>query len=133
VAAVADVLNWGDLGYYDPPQVFYNRDVARTGMAYEAWQPSQSSGQYGTTWTDALGGTTTSVVLPNHYGPVQLWDVASGKQRAVYGPKHWYPVSLAISPDGKAIALSGSVAHEEYGAITLLCTFQELTFVRLPA
>jgi len=57
---VAGLFAAGDLGYYDPPEVFYHRDVARIGTAWQVWQPSSpSNSQFNTTSTDAMGGIST--------------------------------------------------------------------------
>ncbi len=54
---------------------------------------------------------------------VRLWDVATGKQRdAVRFDRHTHLSTLAVSPDGKRIALGGYESNHIFGVINLLET-----------
>jgi WD40 repeat protein len=54
-------------------------------------------------------GTMAAINNPSGYGPVQLWDVANGKQAARSFASHFGPINwLALSPDGKTLAIGAA-------------------------
>ena len=53
-------------------------------------------------------------------GDVRLWDAVTGQLLAVFGRPGLGPDCMALSPDGKTVALGGVYADRRNGVITLL-------------
>ena len=61
-----------------------------------------------------------SLVSLGRRSGVVLWDVAARKERAIFGRPRLSPECMALSPDGKTVALGGSFDDHRIGVITLL-------------
>jgi len=61
-----------------------------------------------------------SLVSLGRGGDVRLWDVATSQLRAAFGRPGLAPECMALSPDGKTVALGGVYADRGNGVITLL-------------
>ncbi len=66
-------------------------------------------------------------------GAVHLWDVETGQEKAAFQRHLLYPDCMALSPDGKTIALGGIFQDPVTGVITILETDGETFRLREPA